>query len=107
MVASTVKNGNDRLRKGNRRRHPILYFPVVTFLDLTVTGQVTQTSGFLRNTRIKATDFSKVSKFWKGLVNFYEVMVISWFLFLCAIMQYFCVWSRLEIFSANKGKFLR
>ena len=88
MVASTVKNGNDRLRKGNRRRHPILYFSVVTFLDLTVTGQLTQTSGFLRNTRIKATDFSKVSKFWKGVVNFYKVMVISWFLFLCAIMQY-------------------
>lgn len=41
-----------------------------------------------RNTRIKATDFSKVSKFWKGLVNFHKVMVISWFLFLFAIMQY-------------------
>ena len=87
-MASTVKNGNDRLRKGNRRRHPILYFPVVTFLDVTVTGQVTQTSGFLCNTRIKATDFSKVSKFWKGPVNFHKVMVISWFLFLFAIMQY-------------------
>ena len=62
MVASTVKNGKDLLRKGDRRRNPILYFSVVTFLDLTVTGQVTQTSGFLRNTRIKTTDFSKVSK---------------------------------------------
>ena len=47
-----------------------------SFLDSTISGHVTQISDFLRYRKIKVTDFSKVAKFWKLLINFHKVMII-------------------------------
>ena len=53
---------------------PFLVF--FSFLDSTISGHVTQISGFLRCRKIKVTDFSKVAEFWKVLINFHKVMII-------------------------------
>ena len=42
---------------------------------------MTQISAFLRYRKIKVTDFSEVSKFWKVLINFHKVMIIIRFFF--------------------------
>ena len=47
-----------------------------SFLDSTLSGHVTQKSDFLRNKKIRFTDFSEAAKFWNGLVNFHKVMII-------------------------------
>ena len=54
----------------------LVFFP---FLDSTISGHVTQMSDFLRYKKIKVTDFSEVSKFWKVLINFHKVMIITRF----------------------------
>ena len=53
---------------------PFLVFS--SFLDLTISGHVTQNSDVLRNKKIKFNDFSEAAKFWKGLVNFHKDMII-------------------------------
>ena len=53
---------------------PFLVFS--SFLDLAISGHVTQNSDVLRNKKIKLTDFSEAAKSWKGLVNFQKVMTI-------------------------------
>ena len=53
---------------------PFLVFS--SFLDLTISGHVTQNSDVLRNKKIKLTDFAEAAKSWKGLVNFHKVMII-------------------------------
>ena len=55
---------------------PFLVF--FSFLDSTTSGHVTQISSddFLRYRKIKVTDFSKVAKVCKVLINFRKVMII-------------------------------
>ena len=54
---------------------PFLVF--FSFLDSTIKGHVTQISDFLPYRKIKVTDFSEVAKFWKVLINFLKVMIIT------------------------------
>ena len=53
---------------------PFLIFS--SFLDSTISGHVTQISGFVRYRKIKVTDFSEVAKFLKVPINFNKVMII-------------------------------
>jgi len=46
-----------------------------SFLESTISGHVTQISGFLRYRKVKVTDFSEVAKFWEVLINFHKVMI--------------------------------
>ena len=54
---------------------PFLVF--FSFLDSTISGHVTELPDFLRYRKIKVTDFTEVSKFWKVLINFHKVMIPS------------------------------
>ena len=56
---------------------PFLIF--FSFLDSTIKGHVTQISDFLHYRKIKLTDFSEVAKFWKVLLNFPKVMIMTRF----------------------------
>ena len=58
-------------------RQPIFSF--FSFLDSIISGHVTQISDFLRYRKIKVSDFSEVAKFWKVLINFHRVIIITRF----------------------------
>ena len=51
------------------------FLVLVSFLDSTISGHVTQISGFARYRKIKVTDFSELAKFWEVLINFHKVMI--------------------------------
>ena len=53
---------------------PFLVFS--SFLvDSTISGHVTQISGFFRYRKVKVTDFSEVAKFWELLIKFHKIMI--------------------------------
>ena len=56
-----------------------LFLVSFSFPDSTISGHVTQISDFLRYRKIKVTDFSEVAKFWKVVINFHKVMIITRF----------------------------